>query len=71
MPINYTCDECGHTADSMSGWYSVKTMLYFDDPNAPYPPGGLTQQGSLPDKIFEKEACRSKWLTDHGLSAAA
>jgi hypothetical protein len=71
MPITYTCDECGQSATSLSGWLLVGIQLLQENPQAPVPPGGRTLAQQLPDLCFHAEACRNAWLAKAGVALPA
>lgn len=68
MPITYTCDQCGQTATSLSGWLMVGIQLLRENPQAPVPPGGRTLEQQLPDLFFHAEACREAWFAKAGVA---
>lgn len=63
MATTYQCDNCSVTAPSLAGWKMVSVVFITDDPNAPTPPGGRTQEAVAPDLIFHDVTCRDAWCT--------
>jgi len=67
MPITYTCEGCGVTADSLDGWKMVSVVYLYEDPHAAFPPGGRTIEGTAPDILFHAAECRDAWRAKHEL----
>jgi hypothetical protein len=70
MPTTYSCDHCGQTAASLSGWLMVSIQFIHDDPNVPFPPGGRMLDSTLPDLLFHTVDCRDAWCGEKGLVVA-
>jgi len=64
--ITYQCDQCGKTETNMVGWYIVRIVLLYNDPQTPTPPAPMTEE-TKPDYIFDTKGCRTQWLAGKGL----
>jgi hypothetical protein len=68
MAVTYACDQCGHEAESLTGWYLTAVQLLYEDPIKPSPPGGRTLDYQYPDLVFHTAVCRDAWLIKIGLT---
>lgn len=67
MATTYTCDQCGTTSPTGSGWFLISVQLLHDDPAVPSPPGGRMLDSTMPDFHFETDECRTLWLQERKL----
>lgn len=52
MAVTYACDQCGHEAESLTGWYLTAVQLLYEDPIKPSPPGDAPSTTSIPTSSF-------------------
>jgi hypothetical protein len=68
MADTYTCDHCGATAESLDDWQFV-VVGFFHVAGGQPPPGGKTLDATLPDLVFDTQACLDAWRAEVHLTA--
>lgn len=65
MPLTYSCDVCGTSAQVPDGWQIISVaVLHYD---ASLPVGGRMADTTYPDLWFDTKQCRDTWLENAGL----
>ena len=68
MATSYKCDNCEETATSLLGWFTTTVGLFYQDPNAPNPPGSSVSL--IPGNeqlVFHSHTCLGEWCGRAGV----
>ena len=68
MPISYSCDGCGITAESLSDWFQID-LTHFWTVDIPTP-ASRVGLGTPYTYYFHNAACRDNWLSTKELPLA-